>query len=52
MKKALLALIIMFGVSAFAFDTIPFQVGIWQPTVQIVPDEINVAGVKINLPYG
>ena len=52
MKKALLALIILFGISAFSFDTIPFQVGIWQPNVQIVPDEINVAGVKINLPYG
>ena len=52
MKKALLALIVLLGVSAFSFDTVPFQVGIWPPNIQIVPEEINVAGVKINLPYG
>jgi len=52
MKKALLALLLMLGVSAFSFDTVPFQVGLWPPKIQIVPDEINVAGVKINFPYG
>lgn len=52
MKKALLAILVLLSVSAFSFDTIPFQIGLWAPNVQIVPDEINVAGLKLNLPYG
>ena len=52
MKKALLAILVLLSVSAFSFDTIPLQIGLWAPNVQIVPDEINVAGLKLNLPYG
>ena len=52
MKRVLFALIVVLSVSAFSFDTIPLQIGLWAPRVQIVPDEINVAGLKLNLPYG
>ena len=33
-----------------AYDTTPFQLGIWPSHYQIVPEEINVSGLKINLP--
>ena len=52
MKKVLLAIAVLLSVSAFAFDTIPFQLGLWAPRVQMVPDDINVAGLKLNLVYG
>ena len=52
MKKfALLAVMILVSLSASAFDTTVFQVGIWPSNFQIVPDEINVSGLKLNLPF-
>ncbi len=54
MKKTLLFAVAMLAgiMSAAAFDTTPFQLGIWPPKYQIVPDAINVSGLKINLPFG
>lgn len=55
MKKNLLvtmALVMLLGLTARAFDTIPFQFSIWPPTMQMVPPDIAVSGLKINLPYG
>lgn len=52
-KRLLIALVIFFGVlSASAFDTTPFQIGLWPPNWQIVPQSINVSGLKLNLPFG
>lgn len=54
MKKTALALAIFVFTAAFvsAFDTTAFQFSIWAPKVQLVPPEIAVSGLKINLPYG
>lgn len=53
MKKILVVLIVMMMVSAVkAFDTTALQIGLWAPNVQLVPDEISVSGLKLNLPYG
>jgi hypothetical protein len=54
MKKML---VLVFAVLASclvssAFDTSPLQISIWPPNAQVVPDYIDVAGLKINLPYG
>lgn len=52
MKRfAFLAVLVLLTVSASAFDTTGFQIGIWPSTFQLVPDEINVSGLKINLPF-
>lgn len=52
MKKfAFLAVLVLLAVSASAFDTTGFQIGIWPSRFQLVPDEINVSGLKINLPF-
>lgn len=54
MKKLLLSALVVFltVMSVSAFDTSPFQLGIWAPKFQVVPEEINVSGLRINLPYG
>lgn len=54
MKKSLLMAIVLAvaAISASAYDTTPFQIGIWPSNFQIVPEEINVSGLKINLPFG
>lgn len=54
MKKVLLVVaVLLAGISsAFAYDTTPFQIGIWPPKYQIVTEDINVSGLKINLPFG
>ena len=54
MKKIwILTIALLLTASAVrAFDTTPLQIGIWPPTLQIVPPEINVSGLKLNLPYG
>ena len=48
----LAAVILLTTTAVHAFDTTPLQIGIWPPTLQIVPPEINVSGLKLNLPYG
>jgi len=55
MKKALVftAFVIAFAAaSASAFDTTPLQLAIWPPRLQVVPDYIDVSGIKLNLPFG
>ncbi|MGI5922766.1 MAG: hypothetical protein GX945_14645 [Lentisphaerae bacterium] len=54
MKKMLAVVLAVLGSCfvASAFDTTPLQIGIWPPNAQVVPDYIDVAGLKINLPYG
>jgi len=52
MKKLLLGLGLLFSVAAFSFDTSALQLSIWAPRVQLVPDYIDISGVKLNLPYG
>ncbi len=52
MKKfAFLAVLVLLAVSASAFDTTVFQAGIWPSRFQLVPDEINISGLKLNLPF-
>ena len=54
MRRALmLALLLMsVGVVSHAYDTTPLQISVWPPTLQVVTSEIDVSGLKINLPYG
>ncbi len=54
MKKSLLiaAAVCLTALSLSAFDTTAFQLSVWAPRVQLVPPEIAVSGLKINLPYG
>lgn len=52
MKKLLLGLGLLFSVAAFAFDTSALQLSLWAPKVQLVPDYIDISGLKLNLPYG
>ena len=54
MKKLLVvfaALLMTAGVAS-AFDTTAFQLSIWAPKMQLVPPEIAISGLKLNLPYG
>lgn len=54
MKKSLLifALVTMVTCAVSAFDNTAFQLGVWSPRMQLVPPEISVSGLKLNLPYG
>ena len=54
MKKSLLVLAVLCGlcIHAMAYDTTPLQISIWPNRLQVVPDEIDVSGLKLNLPYG
>ncbi|HOG50211.1 MAG TPA: hypothetical protein PKY10_06445 [Lentisphaeria bacterium] len=55
MKKALVfaAFVIVFAAaSASAFDTTPLQLAIWPSRLQVVPEYIDVSGIKLNLPFG
>ena len=54
MKKSLVffAFLLVGAFSAYAYDTTPFQLGVWPPKYQIVTEDINVSGLKINLPFG
>ncbi|MBR4673422.1 MAG: hypothetical protein IKP00_03065 [Victivallales bacterium] len=54
MKRALFFALFLFAAITMvsAYDTTPFQLGIWPSNFQIVPEEINVSGLKINLPFG
>ena len=50
---AFAALVVAFaGAAASAFDTTPLQLSIWPPRLQVVPDYIDVSGIKLNLPFG
>ncbi len=53
MKKSflLLAILLLAG-SAYSFDTSALQLSLWAPKAQIVPDYIDISGLKLNLPYG
>ena len=52
--KRVLAFVFVFVVAGVvsAYDTTPFQFSIWPSNFQIVPEEINVSGLKINFPFG
>lgn len=53
MKKWILAAVLLLtGTFAFGYDTTPLQIGIWPPALQVVTPEIDVSGLKLNLPYG
>lgn len=54
MKKLLsvIAVMVVTMGMASAFDTTALQLGIWAPKVQLVPPEIALSGLKLNLPYG
>lgn len=57
MKKLLFASTLMFcliftGLSVSAFDTTPLQLSIWPPRLQVVPDYIDVSGLKLNFIFG
>ncbi len=55
MKKALLLLVMAMTLAAgslFAFDQTALQLSIWSPKLQLVPPEIAITGLKLNLPYG
>jgi len=54
MKKlfAVFAVTMLFASAAYSFDTSAFQWGLWAPKAQIVPDNMDVSGLKINIHYG
>ena len=54
MKKTILALalLVLTAGALSAFDTTALQLSIWAPKVQLVPPEIAVGFLKLNLPYG
>ncbi|MDD3953663.1 MAG: hypothetical protein PHY82_07105 [Lentisphaeria bacterium] len=54
MKKMFLGLglFLFCCVSVQAFNTSALQISIWAPKTQLVPDYIDVSGLKLNLPYG
>lgn len=57
MKKLLFAsafVVCLFfsGLSVSAFDTTPLQLSIWPPRLQVVPDYIDVSGLKLNFLFG
>lgn len=54
MKKVLLTLILVLMTAGFAgaFDTTALQLSVWAPKTQLVPPEIAVSGLKLNLPFG
>ena len=54
MKKALLTLVLLLfaALSLPAFDNTALQLSIWSPKLQLVPPEITISGLKLNLPYG
>jgi len=54
MKKMFLGLglFLLCCVSVHAFNTSALQISIWAPKTQLVPDYIDVSGLKLNLPYG
>lgn len=54
MKKMFLGLglFLLCCVSVHAFNTSALQISIWAPRTQLVPDYIDVSGLKLNLPYG
>ena len=54
MKRIVFLAVFMVFLASFvsAFNTTAFQLGIWAPQTQLVPEDIDVSGLKINLPYG
>ena len=54
MRRALMLalLLVSVGVVSHAYDTTPLQVSVWPPNLQVVTPEIDVSGLKLNLPYG
>ena len=54
MKKTLLVatVLCLTALALSAFDTTAFQLSLWAPRAQLVPPEIAISGLKINLPYG
>ncbi len=47
-----LGLFLICCVSLQAFNTSALQISIWAPQTQLVPDYIDISGLKLNLPYG
>ena len=54
MKKSILvaAVVCLSALALSAFDTTAFQISLWAPRAQLVPPEIAISGLKLNLPYG
>lgn len=53
MKKWFLAAVMLLAASfVHAYDTTPLQIGVFPPNLQVVTPEINVSGLKLNLPFG
>ena len=52
MKKFLLYALVLVAVCAYARDSTPLQISLWPPNAQVAPQNINVTGLKINLPFG
>ncbi len=54
MKKALLIFAFLFLTACVlpAFDNTALQLSLWAPKAQLVPPEISISGLKLNLPYG
>ena len=54
MRRALMLalLLVSFGVASHGYDTTPLQISIWPPNLQVVTSDIDVSGLKLNLPYG
>ena len=54
MRRALMLalLLVSVGVVSHAYDTTPLQISVWPPNLQVVTSEIDVSGLKLNLPYG
>ncbi|MBR4125495.1 MAG: hypothetical protein IKR13_04770 [Victivallales bacterium] len=49
---AVFAVLLLTAGMVSAFDTTAFQLSIWAPKMQLVPPEIAISGLKLNLPYG
>ena len=54
MRRALMLALLLVSVGAVshAYDTTPLQISVWPPNLQVVTSEIDVSGLKLNLPYG
>ncbi|MBQ6471823.1 MAG: hypothetical protein IJJ33_07560 [Victivallales bacterium] len=52
MKKILFYVLALVAACAYARDSTPLQISLWPPNAQVAPQNINVTGLKINLPFG
>jgi len=54
MKKMFLLVVSLLTLSftGYSFDTSALQISIWAPSAQVIPDDLDISGLKLNLPYG